>query len=65
MLIRITSPHFVAGIELEESQYSDGEGPIVINAAPILKYMKLWTYEKVVDHCSEKGWEWEIIKCTA
>jgi len=62
MLIHIIAPHFVAGIELEESQYSDGEGPIVINAAPILKYMKLWTYAKVTDYCQKKGWKWKVLK---
>ena len=62
MLIRIEAPLFVAGIELEESQYSDGEGPIVIHMAPILGYMKLWTYEKVLGYCQTKGWKWEILK---
>lgn len=48
--LRITAPHFVAGIELEHD--------IVTKAAPIIGYMRKqkWPEASVRDYCRAKGW---------
>lgn len=51
-LIRITAPHFVAGLE------ADGT---VKRTAPILGYMLGWDGRKVADYCKAKGWTWERV----
>lgn len=56
-LIRIDAPHFCAGVEL-----CDGK---VVKTAPIVKYMKGWNIQKVINYCDritnkKKRWEWEI-----
>ena len=50
MLIRITAPHFVAGIELSPNSK-------VIRAAPILSYMVGWDIKRVVVYCNKKNWK--------
>ena len=53
-LIRISAPYFCAGAEIDHNNN-------VINAAPILKWMKgrnLWWIEK---YCNKKKWEIEVI----
>lgn len=47
--IRVTSPYFCAGID-----FSRG------NAAPIIKYMKYWTEDRIKQYCLKKGWDLEI-----
>ena len=44
MLLRIEAPHFVAGVE-----------PGVC-AAPIIKYMRDWSVEKIAQYCALKSW---------
>ena len=51
MLIRITSPHFVAGYDMNNG-----------NIAPIIKYMKGWNYNKILNYCKSKGWYLEYLK---
>jgi hypothetical protein len=46
---QITAPHFVAGIVLDWRR-------IVVEAAPIVNYMKGWTEERMEDYCASKGW---------
>lgn len=50
MMLRITAPHFVAGIV---------QGGMV---APIIKYMKGWTYKEIKSYCDKKGWKVEIMQ---
>jgi hypothetical protein len=51
MLIRITAPHFVAGYDMDAG-----------NIAPIIKYMKNWDYNKILNYCKSKGWYLEYLK---
>jgi hypothetical protein len=46
MLIRISAPHFVAGYDMTTG-----------NIAPIIKYMKGWSYDRILNYCNSKGWE--------
>jgi len=52
-LIQIISNYFCAGILIENGY--------VIETAPILKYMKGWTQEKVVRYCQLKGFLVEFL----
>lgn len=49
MLAAIDAPHFYAGIVLEDD--------VVVRAAPIVKYMRGWTRDKVRAYCQRKGWK--------
>lgn len=49
-LYRITSPRFVAGFE------ATAELRVVINSAPILRYMQGWSINKVKEYCRKKHW---------
>lgn len=51
-LFRITAPHFVAGLFLC--------GGYVSTAAPIIRYMKGWTYNHVHSYCKANKWKLEI-----
>lgn len=46
MLLRITAPHFCAGIA--DARY-----------APILAYMRGWTAGRIRGYCAKKGWRLE------
>jgi len=50
-LICITAPHFTAGIVARDGR--------VIEAAPIVRFMKGWNGERVATYCKRKGWKWE------
>ena len=45
MLIRITAPHFVAGIDTDRDV-----------AAPIIAYMRHWSLKRIYAYCRAKGW---------
>lgn len=49
MWIRITSPYFVACVAVEDG--------LVTETAPILKYMRAWGLEQVLDYCKTKNWK--------
>lgn len=49
VLARICAKHFVAGIVLR--------GAVVIEAAPIVRYMLGWHARRVASYCRSKGWE--------
>ncbi|MBF0102055.1 MAG: hypothetical protein HQK77_14225 [Desulfobacterales bacterium] len=51
-MIRITAPHFVAGLEIKDR--------IVVRAAPIIRYMVGWPIGTVKDYCDKKGWKFEV-----
>jgi hypothetical protein len=51
MLIRITAPHFTAGMDTQTRE-----------CAPIIKYMKMWTIAGIRSYCEKKGWKFEIVK---
>lgn len=53
-LVRITASHFVAGIIVKNDR--------VTLSAPILKYMRGWTSDRVRQYCKEKGWRASIVK---
>ena len=53
-LLRITSPHFVAGVEGDT-------GGRIVKAAPIVQYMLKWTEAAVKAYCANKGWKCEEI----
>jgi len=53
MLLQITAPHFVAGLVIEEGS--------VKRVAPIIKYMRGYTIEKVRKYCERKGWTLTLV----
>lgn len=55
---RISAPHFVAGGELRPKM--DSRYLIVVEAAPIIKYMEGWQSYKVEEYCRKKNWKIEI-----
>ena len=50
MMLRISAPHFVAGI------VRGGD------VAPILRYMKGWTLTRIKAYCDAKGWTVEVME---
>lgn len=53
MLAQITAPYFCAGIFLVDG--------VVTEAAPIVKYMRGWSRDKVRDYCHQKMWHIAIV----
>lgn len=51
MLIIITSPYFVAGYDTDTG-----------NIAPIIRYMKGWSIERIKSYCLFKHWTIQIIE---
>lgn len=49
MTVRITAPHFVAGVVVGK------------RAAPIVKYMINWDMKRIRDYCLGKGWMVEVL----
>lgn len=49
MLLQITSDYFVAGVKVGE------------DAAPIIKYMSQWSFDKIVEYCYKKGWKVKLV----
>jgi hypothetical protein len=49
-MLRIVSPWFVAGIDLETD-----------NCAPIIKYMRGWSRPQIEAYCKKRGWSWEYL----
>jgi len=54
-IVRIEAPYFVAGVDV-----SNRTG-LVVHAAPILKYMRGWTEQRVFQYCDRKGWKAMVI----
>lgn len=52
MLIRITAPHFCAGLEM---------GARCNRVAPILHYMRWWKLSAITDYCARKRWTLEVL----
>lgn len=52
-LIRITAPHFAAGVVMDSSR-------MVFKTAPILKYMKSWSLDRIQKYCKRKEWRCEL-----
>lgn len=52
MLLRITAPHFCAGIEVG---VTDGR------CAPILHYMRRWSLQRIKEYCASKRWTCELV----
>ena len=53
ILAAIDAPHFYCGIVLQDD--------VVVEAAPIVKYMKRWTRARVRDYCASKGWKISVV----
>jgi hypothetical protein len=51
MLIRITAPHFCAGVVIVDGK--------VTRCAPILRYMRGWITDSVHAYCKFKHWQAE------
>lgn len=49
MMIRITAPHFCAGVL------------VGVRAAPIVGYMRTWLVSDILQHCMFRGWVTEIM----
>ena len=58
-LAAIESEHFYAGIVL----WGEGDSARVIEAAPVVRYMKIgkWTRHRVREHCKRQGWKVTVI----
>lgn len=55
MQIRAPAPKpFTASVVLENGY--------VVQAAPILSFMKRWSYARVRAHCNKKGWEVSTVR---
>jgi len=52
MLIRITAPHFCAGIDYARTG---------VRLAPILRYMRGWTVREISAYCRQKGWTFQVV----
>jgi hypothetical protein len=52
-LAAIDAPHFFCGIVLWDDR--------VIEAAPIVKYMKRWDRARVREYCKSKGWKISVV----
>ena len=48
-LIVIDAPHFYAGVVLQDGR--------VVRFAPIVKYMRGWSRQQVLDYCRRKHWQ--------
>jgi hypothetical protein len=55
-LAAIDAPHFFCGIVLWDDR--------VIEAAPIVKYMKRWDRARVREYCRGKGWKVSVVSVT-
>lgn len=53
-VIQIEAPHFVAGAVLEDGK--------VWWSAPIIRYMRGWSRNKVVTYCKRKTWHLTFLK---
>ena len=49
VLVRITAPHFCAGVVVRE------------RAAPIVKYMTGWSADRIRAYCHNKRWRCEVV----
>lgn len=49
-MIRITAPHFVAGVVPG------------VRAAPIIGYMRDWCAGEIVAYCARKGWKIDTLE---
>ena len=49
IIIQITSGYFCAGLLVDDKT--------VTKTAPIIKYMRGWEFEKVIDYCWKKRWK--------
>lgn len=52
-MLRITAPHFTAGVVLRASHLV---GELVVRAAPILRYMHGWPRRRVLEFAARKKW---------
>lgn len=53
ILAQIGAPHFHAGIVLWDDR--------VVEAAPIVGYMKKWSRSRVRGYCKTKGWKVSVV----
>lgn len=53
VLVRITAPHFCAGIALSH------QSAVPHHCAPILNYMRSWSPELIKKYCLQKNWKYE------
>jgi len=49
----IVAPHFYCGIVLREDR--------VIEAAPIVRYMRGWSRDRVREYCAGKRWKVSVV----
>lgn len=55
MLLRIIAPHFAAGIVL-------GNDLSARPCAPIIKYMRGWSFAAIKIYCAKKRWTLEVVE---
>lgn len=53
ILASIDAPHFYAGVVLWDDK--------VVEAAPILRYMKGWSRDRVRSYCKDKKWSVSVV----
>lgn len=52
-MLTVDAPHFNAGLELRCTEHG---GPVVVAAAPIVRYMFGWGEGRVRSYCAGRGW---------
>ncbi|WP_063685488.1 hypothetical protein [Bradyrhizobium stylosanthis] len=53
ILAQIRGPNFTAGIVLFDD--------VVVEAAPIVRYMRRWSRDRVRDYCAKQGWQITVV----
>jgi hypothetical protein len=53
ILAQVRAPHFTAGIVLWDGR--------VVEAAPIVGFMKRWSRDRVRAYCAGKGWKVSVV----
>lgn len=59
MMYQVKAPHFCAGIEVIEKM--DARYPIIIDAAPILRYTIGKSFPWFQNYCKQKEWELTLV----
>ena len=53
-LLRISAPHFVCGVVIDEYWQA-------VRVAPIVNYMRGWTQMQIIMYCNRKRWKVELL----
>lgn len=54
MIVQVRGPNFTAGVVFSRAE-------VATQAAPIIKWMKGWSFHQVVSYCKKRNWSCEVI----